>query len=45
LDKVGPGTLVPILRSLRLHSLDQVDSLENLKRVVLEVERTAEGAR
>ncbi len=27
LNKVEPGTLVPILRSLRLYSLDQVDSL------------------
>ena len=35
----GPETLVPILRSLRLHSLHQVGSLETLKRVVLEVER------
>jgi hypothetical protein len=41
LDRVGPETLVPILRSLRLNSLDQVDSLENLKKIVLEVERAA----
>ena len=45
LNKVEPGTLVPILRSLRLYSLDQVDSLETLKRVVLEVERVAEITR
>ncbi len=42
LNKVEPGTLVPILCSLRLNSLDQVDSLDILKRVVLEVERAAE---
>jgi len=42
LDRVGPETLVPILRSLRLNSLNQVDSLESLKQVVLEIERVAE---
>ncbi len=42
LDKVGPEVLVPILRSLRLSSLRQVDCLESLKKVVLEVERVAE---
>jgi hypothetical protein len=42
LNKIKPETLVPILRSLRLNSLDQVDSLESLKRVVLEVERAGE---
>jgi hypothetical protein len=41
LDRVGSETLVPILRSLRLISLNQVDSLETLKKVVLEVERVA----
>jgi len=45
LDRVGPETLVPILRSLRLNSLNQVDCLESLKRVVLEVERVAETTR
>jgi len=45
LNKVEPGTLVPILRSLRLYSLDQVDSLDSLKRVGLEVERAAEITR
>jgi len=39
LDRAGPETLVPILRSLQLSSLHQVDSIEILKRVVLEVER------
>ncbi len=47
LDKVGPEALVPILRSLRLSSLHQVDCLESLKKVVLEVERapSAKGMR
>lgn len=43
LNRVGPETLVPILRSLRLNSLDQVDSLDSLKRIVLEVERAADS--
>ncbi len=34
LDKTGPEIMVPILQSLRLHSLDQVDSMESLKKVV-----------
>ena len=42
LDKVGPEALVPILRSLRLTSLNQVDGLESLKKVVLEAARVAE---
>ena len=41
LNRVEPGTLVPVLHSLGFSSLDQVDSLESLKRVVLEVERMA----
>jgi hypothetical protein len=45
LEKSGPEILLPILRSLRLNSIDQVDSLDSLKRVVLEVERVAESAR
>jgi hypothetical protein len=44
LNKVGPETLVPILRSLPLNSVDQVDSLDSLKRVVLEVERVAKSS-
>jgi hypothetical protein len=43
LNRVEPGTLVPVLRLLGFSSLDQVDSLESLKRVVLEVERVAES--
>ncbi len=41
LDRVGPEILVPILRSLQLHSLNQVDCLESLKKVVLAAEKAA----
>ena len=40
LGKNGPEILAPVLRSLQLNSLDQVDSLDNLKKIVLEIERT-----
>jgi len=43
LNRVGPEALGPILRSLQLNSLVQVDNLETLKRVVHEVERAAES--
>ena len=43
LDRIGPEALVPILRSLRLNSLNQVDCLESLKKIVLEAERVAEN--
>ncbi len=42
LSNVSPETLAPILRSLGLNSLDHVDCLETLKRVVVEIERAAE---
>jgi hypothetical protein len=42
LNRVEPGTLVPILCTLRLSSLGQDDSFDSLKKVVLEVERAAE---
>src|SRR5271157_849370 len=41
LDRIGPETVVPILRSLRLNSLNQIDCLESLKKVVLAVEEAA----
>jgi hypothetical protein len=41
LDRVGPETLVPILRSLRLNALSQVDNLVDLKKIVLAVELAA----
>jgi hypothetical protein len=44
LNRVKPGTLASVLRSLRLNSLDQVDSLDTLKKVVLGVEREAQAS-
>lgn len=41
LDRAGPETLVPILRSRQLNSLDQVDSLDDLKKIAFEIERAA----
>ena len=41
LNRVGPEAVVPTLRSLRLNSLEQVDSLEGLKKVVLAAEEAA----
>jgi DNA polymerase III delta prime subunit len=41
LNRVGPEAVVPTLRSLRLNSLEQVDSLDSLKKIVLEIERAA----
>ena len=43
LDKTGPEALLPILRTVGLSSLERVDNLETLKRIVLELERTAES--
>jgi hypothetical protein len=40
LNRVGPETLVPVLRSLQLDSLAQVDNLETLRKVVLAIEQT-----
>ena len=45
LAKTGPAALEGALESLRLRSLDHVDSLEMLKRVVLAVEAAASTAR
>jgi hypothetical protein len=41
LDRIGPEALVPILRSLRLHSRNQVDCLESLKQVGVAAEEAA----
>jgi len=38
LDRIGPEPLGPILDSLRLRSLDQVDSLDTLQKIVLAME-------
>ena len=45
LAKTGPAALERTLQSLRLRSLDHVDSLEMLKRVVFGVEAAASTAR
>ena len=41
LNRVRPEAVVPTLRSLRLNSLEQVDCLESLKKVVLAAEEAA----
>jgi hypothetical protein len=38
LDETGPETLVAVLKTFGLNSLERVDTLEVLKRIVLEVE-------
>jgi hypothetical protein len=43
LDRVGPEPLTQILRSLKLQSLDLVDSLQALREIVLAVEAATEG--
>ena len=41
LDKVGPEALVRVLKEHGLTSIERVENLETLKRIVLEVERTS----
>lgn len=41
LDKAGPEALIPVLKSLGLISLERVDTLEILKRIVFDLESTA----
>lgn len=43
LDNTGSEALVPILKTIGLSSLERVDNLETLKRIVLELERAAES--
>ena len=43
LDKTGPEALVPILKTIGFSSLERVDNLEALKRIVLELEGAAEN--
>lgn len=43
LEKTGQEALVPILNSLGIRSLERIGRLETLKRVVLELERIADG--
>jgi hypothetical protein len=38
LERVGAGALSPVMRSLQLTSLDQVDNLETMKRIILALE-------
>jgi len=40
-DRIGPEAMEPILRSLQLKSLDQMDSLETLRKVVMAAETKA----
>jgi hypothetical protein len=44
LGKTGPEALVPILKAIGLSSLERVDNLETLKRIVLELEGAAESS-
>ncbi len=41
LEKTGPRVLAPILQTLGLASLERVDNLEILKRIVLDLESAA----
>jgi hypothetical protein len=43
LDQTGPEALVPILKTIGLSSLERVEKLETLKRIVLELERAPGG--
>ena len=40
LDKLGPEALIPVLKQHRLTSIERIDNLELLKRIVLELEGT-----
>ena len=39
LDKTGPEALIPVLKAEGLSSVERVDNLETLKRIVLQLER------
>jgi hypothetical protein len=39
LNQVEAGTLMPILRSLRLNSLEQIDNVTTLREIIREIER------
>lgn len=41
LDKTGPESLIPILRAIGLTSIERVDNLETLKRIVVDLEASA----
>lgn len=40
-DKTGPEALIPVLKSVGVTTLERVESLETLKRIVLDLERDA----
>jgi hypothetical protein len=42
LDKLGPEALIPVLKQHRLSSIERIDNLDLLKRIVLELEGAAE---
>jgi hypothetical protein len=42
LDKLGPEALIPVLQQHRLTSIERIDNLELLKRIVLELEGTSD---
>ena len=41
LDKTGPEAPIPILKALGLTSIERVDNLETLKRIVIDLEGSA----
>jgi hypothetical protein len=43
LDKTGSEALLPVLKALRLTSIERVENLETLKRIVLELEAAAKN--
>jgi hypothetical protein len=43
LDKTGPETLAPVLKALRVTSIERVENLETLKRIVVELEVIAKS--
>jgi hypothetical protein len=43
LDKTGSEALIPVLKALRLSSIERVENLETLKRIVLELEVAAKN--
>jgi hypothetical protein len=43
LDKTGPEALVPVLKALRVSSIERVETLETLKQIVLELETGAKS--
>lgn len=42
LDRLGPEALIPVLKQYRLTSIERVENLATLKRIVLELEETAD---